>query len=85
MKRPTPAKSYPPGFFSEPTRLFIPGFVCSYDCDATALKVRAAQLQREVASKVATKAGTGWGANTIAMPKTPKSLPPKWMGKAKAA
>ena len=78
--KPTPARDYPPGYFTELIRAanWPPRFEPSMFYDAAAAqRYRAAQIGREISREN----GQGWGATgTCPMPGTPNNLAPGWIG-----
>ena len=73
----TPARQYPPGYFTQPVLdWFGPCWESRWPQADTAAHLAAlAMAQREHA--VAT--GTGWGAGTMVMPNTPHQRRPGWL------
>ena len=77
--KPTPARDYPPGYFTELIRAanWPPRFESRIGHDAADLKRYQAAL---VGRTAALANGHGWGAGTCPMPGTPNNLAPGWIG-----
>lgn len=81
MKR-TPARDYPAGFFTALCREhnWPPMFVPKMGHDQTEWQRKAAAA---VARERALATGGGWGPNSITLPNSLTSLPPKMMERAR--
>lgn len=78
-RAPTPARDYPPGFFTEPVRAWA---CLRWDGPLTMSAGGGGGRFTDLAQRGRRKAtadGSGWGRGTVMMPGTPKQDAPAWM------
>lgn len=84
-KAPTPAVSYPPGWFAEPARAWgvvSPSMDAGVPDDVVQQRQRTSNTQRS--RDVARATGNGWANGTIVLGGTPKHPKPLWLMRAPA-
>lgn len=88
MRARTPARQYPPGFFTEPvfkrTKAFPTGFPPKFTPASQTTDWRSAALSQRCSAQrdEAHAQNIGWGAGTIAELKGSGFQRPGWMGKS---